>query len=101
MDRENLWARGWSHVLSTTNDVAELRAFCLQVGAPLSALHLRNRRWPHLDLKLLPRERALASPEVRVFERTCDMLRYLKALQLTSLSKPQREEGHRGLRSRL
>jgi hypothetical protein len=80
MDRENLLARGWSHVLSTTNDVAELRNFCVRVGAPLSALHLGNRRWPHLDLKLLPRERALAMPDVRIFERTADMLRYLKGL---------------------
>jgi hypothetical protein len=78
MDRENLWAPGWSHVLSTSNDVSELRAFCAQVGAPASALHLGNRRWPHLDLKLLPRERALRSPDVRVFERTSDMLRFLK-----------------------
>jgi hypothetical protein len=80
MDRENLLARGWSHVLSTTNDVAELRDFCVRVGAPLSALHLNNRRWPHLDLKLGPRERALTCPDVRVFERTSDMLRYLKSL---------------------
>ena len=79
MDRENLWAKGWSHVLSTTNDVAELRAFCERVGAPAAALHLGNRRWPHLDLKLLPRELALSSPDVRVFERTSDMLRFLKA----------------------
>ena len=78
MDRENIWARGWSHVLSTTNDVAELRTFCEWVGAPPEALHLRSR-WPHLDLKLGPRELALASPDVRVFERTSDMLRYLKA----------------------
>ena len=78
MDRENIWARGWSHVLSTTNDVAELRTFCERVGAPPEALHLRSR-WPHLDLKLGPRELALASPDVRVFERTSDMLRYLKA----------------------
>ena len=78
MDRENLWARGWSHVLSTTNDIAELRAFCDRVGAPPSALHLGNRRWPHLDLKLQPRERALACPDVRVFERTSDMLRFLR-----------------------
>ena len=85
MDRENLWARGWSHVLSTTNDVAELSEFCTRVGAPLSALHLRNRRWPHLDLKLLPRQRALSSPEVRVFERTSDMLRFLKALRSLQL----------------
>jgi hypothetical protein len=80
MDRENLWAKGWSHVLSTTNDVAELREFCHWVGAPSSALHLGNRRWPHLDLKLEARERALAAPQVRVFERTSDMLRFLKAL---------------------
>jgi hypothetical protein len=79
MDRENIFARGWSHALSTTNHVAELRGFCERVGAPLSALHL-SRRWPHLDLKLVARERALASPEVRVFERTSDMLRFLKAL---------------------
>jgi hypothetical protein len=82
MDRENLWARGWSHVLSTTNDVAELREFCVRVGAPPSALQLDNRRWPHLDLKLQPRELALACSDVRVFERTADMLRFLKALPL-------------------
>ncbi|HYF40047.1 MAG TPA: hypothetical protein VD930_10180 [Gemmatimonadales bacterium] len=78
MDRENRYAPGWSHVLSTTNDLGELREFCARVGAPPSALHPGNRRWPHLDLKLEPRERALALPEVRVFERTCDMLRFLK-----------------------
>ena len=82
MDRENLWAPGWSHVLSTSNDIAELSDFCARVGAPPSALHLRNRRWPHLDLKLLPRERALACADVRVFERTSDMLRFLKQLLL-------------------
>jgi hypothetical protein len=80
MDRENRYARGWSHVLSTTNDVTELREFCARVGAPPSALHRGNRRWPHLDLKLEPRERALALPEVRVFDRTSDMLRFLKGL---------------------
>jgi hypothetical protein len=80
MDRENLFAPGWSHVLSTTNDVGELRAFCERMGAPSSALHLGNRRWPHLDLKLEPRDRALARPDVRVFERTSEMLRYLKTL---------------------
>jgi hypothetical protein len=78
MDRENIYARGWSHVLSTTNDLSELQAFCQRVGAPASALHL-DGRWPHLDLKLLPRERALAQPDVRVFERTADMLHFLLA----------------------
>ena len=82
MDRENLWAPGWSHVLSTTNDLVELREFCARVGAPAAALHLGNRRWPHLDLKLEPRERALACADVRVFERTSEMLRFLKALPI-------------------
>jgi hypothetical protein len=81
MDRENLHAPGWSHVLSTSNDLDELDAFRIRVGAPPQALHLGNRRWPHLDLKLEPRERALLAPEVRVFERTSEMLRYLKRLQ--------------------
>ncbi|MGH7580402.1 MAG: hypothetical protein ACREM9_09550 [Gemmatimonadales bacterium] len=78
MDRENLFAPGWSHVLSTTNDLDELEAFRKRVGAPSQALHPGNRRWPHLDLKLEPRERALALPDVRVFERTSDMIRFLR-----------------------
>jgi hypothetical protein len=81
MDRENAMARGWSHVLSATDDVAELDRFRERVGAPPEALQLGNPRWPHLDLKLEPRERALADPEVRVFERTSDLLRFLKALR--------------------
>ena len=81
MDRENTMAQGWSHVLSTTNDLDELDRFRVRVGAPRQALQLGNRRWPHLDLKLEPRERALADPEVRVFERTSDMLRFLKRIQ--------------------
>jgi hypothetical protein len=88
MDRENAMARGWSHVLSTTNDVAELERFREQVGAPWQALQLDNPRWPHLDLKLEPREQALADPEVRVFERTSDMLRFLKALRQADPSGP-------------
>ncbi len=78
MDRENLYAPGWSHVLSTSNDMAELEAFRIRVGAPRQALHLRSRGWPHLDLKAEPRARALAAPEVLVFERTADMIRYLR-----------------------
>jgi hypothetical protein len=88
MDRENLHAPGWSHVLSTTNDLNELDAFRILVGAPRQALHLGNGRWPHLDLKLEPRERALASAEVRVFERTSDMLRYLKVLRAEERAGP-------------
>ena len=68
-------------MLSTTNDVAELDRFRERVGAPPPGAPARQPRWPHLDLKLEPRERALADPEVRVFERTSDMLRYLKALR--------------------
>lgn len=81
MDRENLHAPGWSHVLSTSNDLTELEAFRVLVGAPRQALHLGNRRWPHLDLKLEPRDRALVAPGVRVFERTSEMLRYVKSLR--------------------
>jgi len=88
MDRENLWAPGWSHVLSTSNDIAELRAFCARVGAPPAALHLGGR-WPHLDLKLEPRELALRCHDVRVFERTSDMLRFLRGLPLAI---PKRQE---------
>jgi hypothetical protein len=88
MDRENAMARGWSHVLSTTNDVAELERFRERVGAPPEALQLRNPRWPHLDLKLGPRERALADPEVRIFERTSDLLRFLKALRESEPPRP-------------
>ena len=86
MDKENLMAPGWSHVLSTTNDLEELDRFRKRVGAPAQALHLGNHRWPHLDLKLEPRERALADPAVRVFERTADMLRFLKQMRATEPS---------------
>jgi hypothetical protein len=98
MDRENLWAPGWSHVLSTDNDVDELKAFCLRVGAPPSALHRGNRRWPHLDLKLEPRALALASPEVRVFERTSEMLRFLKGLPANQPSGDQRRANRKEAR---
>jgi hypothetical protein len=88
MDRENLWAPGWSHVLSTTNNLEELREFAARVGAPPAALHLGGR-WPHLDLKLQPRELALRSHDVRVFERTSDMLRFVRGLPLAI---PKRQE---------
>jgi hypothetical protein len=83
MDRENALARGWSHVLSTTDDLGELDEFRRRVGAPREAFHLRGRR-PHLDLKLEPRERALREPDVLVFDRTSDMLRHLKNLRAIS-----------------
>ncbi|MCU0621223.1 MAG: DUF4031 domain-containing protein [Gemmatimonadales bacterium] len=80
MDRENLYAPGWSHVLSTSDDLAELDAFRRRVGAPREAFHLRGRR-PHLDLKDEPRQRALRDPDVVVFDRTADLLRHLHALR--------------------
>jgi hypothetical protein len=92
MDRENLSAPGWSHVLSTTNDVPELDRFRERVGAPPQALQLGNRRYPHLDLKLEPRERALADPQVRVFERTSEMLRFLKSMRTAEPSGPPSSE---------
>jgi hypothetical protein len=92
MDRENLYARGWSHVLSSEDDLAELDAFRRRVGAPAEALHLGNRRWPHLDLKLEPRERALADPAVRVFERTSDLIRYMRAARGARTSPDDRRD---------
>ncbi|MBA2627660.1 MAG: DUF4031 domain-containing protein [Gemmatimonadales bacterium] len=79
MDRENLLAHGWSHVVSTTDDVAELDAFRERVGAPRAALQLANPRWPHLDLKGAPRDRALASSGIIVVERTRDLIRYVRS----------------------
>jgi len=87
MDLQNLHASGWSHVISTTNDLVELEAFRIKVGAPPRALHLKNPRRPHLDLKLEPRERALHSPDVLVFPRTVEMLRFLRALRQAAVQR--------------
>lgn len=81
MDRENLLARGWSHVVSTGNDVAELEAFRLRVGAPPAALQLTNPRWPHLDLRGEPRERALQLGDIVIAERTSDLIRYVRGVR--------------------
>lgn len=86
MDRENLFARGWSHVVSSTDDVAELEAFRLRVGAPAAALQLKNRRWPHLDLRDEPRDLALLLADV-VVERSSDLVRYIRALRAVT-SRP-------------
>jgi len=86
MDRENLFAPGWSHVVSTTNDVSELEEFRIRVGAPPPALQLANPRWPHLDLKGAPRLAALAQADIIIVDRTPDLIRYVRA--------------HRGLTSR-
>jgi hypothetical protein len=99
MDRENLLVPGWSHVLSTTNDLAELDKFRLEVGAPRQALHY-GRKWPHLDLKLESRDRALAHPGVRVFESTPELLRFIRSLRAgistASGSPPSSRPGDRG-----
>lgn len=81
MDRNNLLAPGWSHVVSTTDDVAELEALRIRVGAPPPALEHKGRR-PHLDLKWEARERALVDPAVTVFATTRDLLRYLKGMKV-------------------
>ena len=81
MDRHNLTAPGWSHVLSTTNDVAELdgsgsgwgrrRRRCSSgTGAIRTSISSSSRGTARSPI-----------PEVRVFERTADMLRYIKALR--------------------
>ncbi|MGB7212944.1 MAG: hypothetical protein WBC97_09960 [Gemmatimonadales bacterium] len=79
MDRENLLARGWSHVVSDTDDLTELEELRVRVGAPPRALQFGDGHRVHLDLKLEPRERALVDPEVTVFERTRDLIQHLQA----------------------
>ncbi len=78
MDRTNSAARGWSHVLSPTDDVEALDAFRRRVGAPPSALQLPPRcKYPHLDIRDRPRLRALALDgiAVRVFPSTMALMR--------------------------
>lgn len=87
MDRENLLVPGWSHVLSSSNDLAELEVLRARVGAPPRALHFRDHR-PHLDLKLVPRELALVDPEVRVFESTRELIRFWQRCQLERFKAP-------------
>ncbi len=74
MDRENLYKPGWSHVVSTTNDLLELEALRLRVGAPRQAFHLSDGR-PHLDLKLEPRRLAMEDPGVSVVESSRELVR--------------------------
>jgi hypothetical protein len=81
MDHHNLMDPGYSHVLSSTNDLAELEALRTRVGAPRQAFHLGDGTRPHLDLKLQPRERALIDPLVRVFPGTRELLRFWLACQ--------------------
>jgi len=78
IDRENLLAPGWSHVVSTTNDIAELEAFRIRIGAPVAALQLGNPKWPHLDLKGRVRLEALDLPDVIVVPTTRDLIRYVR-----------------------
>lgn len=88
MDRENLLVPGWSHVLSSSNDLDELEVLRARVGAPPRALHHRDHR-PHLDLKLVPRELALLDPEVRVFETTRELIRFWQRWQAGELGEPE------------
>lgn len=87
MDRENLFARGWSHVVSTTGDVAELEAFRIRIGAPPMALQTRNTHWPHLDVTGPARDAALACPDVTVLERSADLVRYIRNVRAVT-SRP-------------
>ena len=80
MDRENLMVPGWSHVLSSTNDLAELEALCLRLGVPKRAIHHSGNR-PHVDLKLWARDLAMHDPEITVYETTRELLKAWKRLQ--------------------
>jgi hypothetical protein len=90
IDRENTIAPRWSHVVSDTNDVAELEAFRKRVGAPPSALQRHPGKRPHLDLRGRPRDRAIAitdDPNVRVFETTMAMVRELRRIERERAAK--------------
>ena len=84
LDRENLFARGWSHAVSTTHDMAELEAFRRAVGAPPRALQLGNAHWPHLDLTGEARARALASPHAMIVDTTRDLIRFVRRWRTVS-----------------
>lgn len=86
MDRENLFKPGWSHVLSTTNDLLELEELRIRVGAPRRAFHLSDGR-PHLDLKLEPRDRALQDPAVTVVETSRELILWWRASQAASAKR--------------
>lgn len=81
MDRENLMVPGWSHVLSSSNDLAELERLRFRLGIPARAIHHRDGR-PHLDLKLWARDLALHDPEVTVYATTRELLKAWHKLQL-------------------
>jgi hypothetical protein len=81
MDRENLMAPGYSHVLSSSNDLDELDQLRRRVGAPRQAFHLGDGSRPHLDLKLEPRDLALRDPGVVVLESTRELIRRWRQLQ--------------------
>jgi hypothetical protein len=92
MDRENLFAPGWSHVLSSRNDLGELEALRQRVGAPPGALHRKNPARPHLDLKLEARARALADSAVQVFETTRELLVFWQTSQPTPAAERRRQK---------
>lgn len=81
MDRENLLVPGWSHVLSSTNDLAELEALCHQLGVPRRAIHHRHGERPHVDLKLWARDIAMHDPAITVYPTTRELLKAWHKLQ--------------------
>lgn len=78
MDRNNLFAAEWSHVVSVQHDLTELEKFRLSVGAPPRALQLSNPAWPHLDLTGAARERAFLTEGVILVETSRDLIRFVR-----------------------
>lgn len=78
MDRHNLFAPGWSHVVSVEGDIDELERLRQRIGAPPRALQLGNRLWPHLDLAGMYREAALRDADVIVVETSRDLIRFVR-----------------------
>jgi hypothetical protein len=100
MDRENAMAPGWSHVHSDApkllDQAAELERFRRKVGAPPSAF--QRGSWLHLDIMRAPRRKALADPNVRIFETTRELVVHLRAhvprnIAPTRPARPTQSEG--------
>jgi hypothetical protein len=92
LERVHNVRRGWAHVLSSTDDRAELERFRHRIGAPKSAMQSRRPTAPHWHLDVCggPRLHALrlGPPEVAIYETTMDLMRAWRAMQ-----QPVREEG--------
>lgn len=77
IDRKNNVNPKWSHVLSDTDNIEELEAFRVRIGAPKSSGQYRKKP-PHLDVWGGPKQRALAAAD-KVFDTTLALMRWRRS----------------------